>query len=90
MLNELRKLAEMPATPDDYDGPYDIVKIWHPSADKDRETVGRVATLEEAQEICRDPETSYKPADRPTSEWYFFGYEETSSRTRRFKLFRNF
>lgn len=54
------------------DQTYTIMKYWHPSSPNATESVTTVESLEEAQEICSSPESSYKLG--PTTEWYFLGY----------------
>lgn len=56
---------------------FKIMRYWHPDSRKGSEFVKFVETLEEAQEHCSDPSSSYKIG--PTSGWYFDGYVEAGS-----------
>lgn len=60
------------------------MKYWHPDAKKSPEDVGVVSSLDEAQERCSDPESSYKEGD--TKNWYFLGYVSAGSRSRHITL----
>ena len=63
---------------------YTIVKYPHPSSDLPPSDVRGFDTLEEAQEYCSRPESSYK--EGPKCDWYFLGYVENSSRTAKVTL----
>ncbi len=78
MLKELKQMSGMTNDPR-FQG-YDIMRYWHPDAQKKPELVKHVDTLEEAQKHCQDPTTSNKSG--PTSEWYFDGYVEAGSKSR--------
>ena len=56
---------------------YDIIKFPHPDAKQSPSKVKTVGSLKEAQRICKRKDSSYK--EGPTSDWYFLGYEESSS-----------
>jgi hypothetical protein len=70
MIKTLRNLSGL--NPTQNCTGYDIIKFWHPAADKASEVVQTVDTLEEAQAICSAPESSYK--EGPESTHYFLGY----------------
>lgn len=57
-------------------GSYSVVRYWHPDARKSPELIRSGLTLEQAQEHCKDPETSNKTG--PTHTWYFDGFTESS------------
>lgn len=77
MIKQLKDMAGMHT--DTRIKGYSIMKYPHPDANKRPEFIENVKTLEEAQEICSSPESSYK--EGPTKNWYFLGYTEAGSRT---------
>jgi len=48
---------------------YKIIRFYHPSQEKENETVRTGLTLEEAQAHCKDPSTR-------EDDVYFDGYDE--------------
>jgi len=53
---------------------YSIVRHYHPAAKRERETILRGLTLEEAQEHCRQEDTHRNTG--PEEEQFFDGYTE--------------
>jgi hypothetical protein len=53
---------------------YSIVRHYHPAANRERETIRRGLTLEEAQEHCKREETHR--TEGPPKDQFFDGYTE--------------
>jgi len=53
---------------------YSIVRHYHPAAKRERETIIRGLTLEEAQEHCKQEDTHQTTG--PEEEQFFDGYTE--------------
>ena len=78
MLKELKFLSGSRAV---LCGPesYDIIRYYHPDGGGRFQLIKEGLSLAEAQKHCQDPETSCK--DGPTTNWWFDGYIESTSKT---------
>jgi len=86
MINELMKLSSL--QPDTLAKGYSILRYPHSSTGRGPTFFGDAKTLEEAQEFCSRPESSFK--EGPEEDWYYYGYVENSSRTHYFTAWRIF
>lgn len=86
MIGLLRQLADIPASKCNR---YDVMKYWHPEAGGRVEHTEHLnVTLEQAQEICSRPESSFREGDE--SNWWYLGYIQHESRTAHLSIHRIF
>lgn len=85
MISTLKKISSLEKHPSPLLTGYGFKKYYHPDSGKKPEEFGDIVqSLEQAQEFCNRPESSFKEGD--SEHWWFIGYYETSSRTSRITL----